>query len=80
LRANRRRTGEGEAQTTYEDSLNVDEREWLSEELRNRLEDKHPLLEFLVSTLRISEDAEDLDYIGRRLLAVAWTKSAGGHV
>ena len=59
--------------------MNADERDWLSEELRNRLEDKHPLLEFLVAMLRMSNDSEDLDYIGRCLLAAAWTKSAGGY-
>jgi len=59
--------------------LNVDEREWLSEELRNRLEAQRPLLEFLVTTLRMSNDAKDLDYIGRRLLAEAWSKGAGEH-
>jgi hypothetical protein len=51
----------------------------LSEELRNRLEVQRPLLEFLVTTLRMSNDAKDLDYIGRRLLAEAWSKGAGEH-
>jgi hypothetical protein len=36
-------------------------------------------LEFLVSTLRKSKDAENLDYIGRRLVAEAWAKRAGEH-
>jgi hypothetical protein len=56
--------------------LNADERDWLTEELRKRLEVQRPLLEFLVTTLRMSNDVEDLDYIGRRLLAEAWTKRA----
>jgi hypothetical protein len=59
--------------------MNADERDWLSEELRDRLEARRPALEFLVSTLRMSKDAEDLDYIGRRLVAEAWAKRAGEH-
>ena len=51
--------------------MNADERDWLTEELRKRLEVQRPLLEFLVTTLRMSNDVEDLDYIGRRLLAEA---------
>jgi hypothetical protein len=62
-----------------EGGMNADERDWLSEELRNRLEARHPQLEFLVAMLRMSNDSEDLDYIGRCLLAAAWTKSAGGY-
>jgi hypothetical protein len=62
-----------------EGSVNADERDWLSEELRDRLEARRPALEFLVSTLRISKDAEDLDYIGRGLVAEAWAKRAGEH-
>lgn len=59
--------------------MNADERDWLSEELRRRLEEpRHPALELLVSMLTISNDAEDLDYIGYRLLAEAWTKRAVG--
>jgi len=56
--------------------LHADERDWLSEELRNRLEDRRPALEFIISTLRLANDPDDLDYIGRRLLAEAWAQWA----
>jgi hypothetical protein len=56
--------------------LHADERDWLSEELRSQLEGRRPALDFIVSTLRVANDAEDLDYIGRRLVAEAWAKWA----
>ena len=58
----------------------ADERDWLPQELRNRLEAQRPALEFVVTTLRLSRDAEDLDYIGHRLVAEAqakWTERYG---
>jgi len=54
----------------------ADERDWLTQELRNRLEAQRPTLEFVITTLRMSRDAEDLDYIGHRLIAEAQAKWA----
>jgi hypothetical protein len=46
--------------------VHADERDYLSEEVRRRLEDAYsrPTLDFLVSTLRLANDAENFEYQG----------------
>ena len=56
--------------------MNPDERDYLSEETRRRLEDAYsrPTQDFLVSTVQLANDAETLEYVGRLFMAEAWHK------
>ena len=58
--------------------MHADERDYLSGEMRRRLEDafSRPTLDFLVSTLRLANDAENLEYLGRLLMSEAWNMRA----
>lgn len=60
--------------------MNADERDYLSEETRRRLEDAYyrPTLNLLVSTLRIANDTDDLEYVARLLMAEVWHRRARG--
>ena len=60
--------------------VHADERDYLSEEMRRRLEDayRRPTLDFLHSTLRLANDAENLAYLGRLLMSEAWNRRAMG--